>query len=123
MNGRFTFAGSGQLGPHLLDALQDHVAVPVEGLHPAEKLLVVSAVDQDLSVVLDGVGQDGEGSSVELLLLGPLQLLGGHLGLGLGRHFDVGDLAFHENVRLDPDSKHKTIFRFRVVFNAADRLE
>ena len=38
----------GELGPHLLDPLEDHVAVTVEGLHPPQQLLVVPAVDQDL---------------------------------------------------------------------------
>ena len=36
------------LCPHLLHVLQDHVAVPVERLHPAQKLPVVSTVDQHL---------------------------------------------------------------------------
>ena len=43
-----TLSGLGELGPHLLDALEDHVAVAVEGLHPPQQLLVVPAVDQDL---------------------------------------------------------------------------
>ena len=43
-----TLSGLGELGPHLLNALEDHVAVAVEGLHPPEQLLVVPAVDQDL---------------------------------------------------------------------------
>ena len=37
-----TFTSLRQLSPHLLHALQHHVAVPVEGLHTAEQLLVVS---------------------------------------------------------------------------------
>ena len=41
-------SGLGELGPHLLDPLEDHVAVAVEGLHPPKQLLVVPAVDQDL---------------------------------------------------------------------------
>ncbi len=40
----------GHLCPHLLDLLQHHVAVPVEGLHPAQQLLVVAAVDEDLKM-------------------------------------------------------------------------
>ena len=36
-----TFASLGELGPHLLDALQHHVAVPVEGLDAAQQLFVV----------------------------------------------------------------------------------
>ena len=43
-----TLSGLGELGPHPLDALEDHVAVAVEGLHPPQELLVVTAVDQDL---------------------------------------------------------------------------
>ena len=38
-----SLSGLGVLGPHLLDGLQDHVAVAVERLHAAEKLLVVPA--------------------------------------------------------------------------------
>ena len=37
-----TFASLGKLGPHLLDSLQHHVAVAVEGFHSSQKLLVVS---------------------------------------------------------------------------------
>ena len=48
MRGMLTLSGLGELGPHLLDALEDHVAVAVEGLHPPQQLLVVPAVDQDL---------------------------------------------------------------------------
>merc|ERR1712038_352067 len=76
-------SGLGELGPHLLDALEDHVAVAVEGLHPPQQLLVVPAVDQDLRVSLDGLCEDRGRSGVELLLLLGLQLLGGHLRLGL----------------------------------------
>ena len=43
-----TLSGLGELGPHLLNPLEDHVAVPVECLHPPEELLVVPAVDQYL---------------------------------------------------------------------------
>ena len=39
---------STHLCPKLLDVLQDHVAVPVEGLHPPQQLPVVSTVDQHL---------------------------------------------------------------------------
>ena len=39
-----TFPALGQLCPHLLDALQHHVAVPVEGLHAAKQFLVVSKI-------------------------------------------------------------------------------
>ena len=43
-----TLSGLGELGPHLLDALEDHVAVAVEGLDAAKKTPVVSAIDQNL---------------------------------------------------------------------------
>ena len=95
----FTFPGSRQLGPHLLDAFQDHVAVAIEGLNAAEKLLVVPAVDQDLGVVLDRVGEDGQGAGVELFLLGLLQLLRGHLGLGLRRHLELKSFPKGPKVR------------------------
>ena len=36
------------LCPHLLYVLQDHVAVPVKGLYPAQELPVVSTIDQYL---------------------------------------------------------------------------
>ena len=38
----------GDFRPHLLHVLQHHVAVSVEGLHTSEKLVVVSAINQDL---------------------------------------------------------------------------
>lgn len=41
------------LSPELLDILQDHVAVPIEGFHSSEELPVVPAIDHDLCVVLD----------------------------------------------------------------------
>ena len=37
----FTFPALRKLGPHLFDALQHHVAVPVEGLDAAQQLFVV----------------------------------------------------------------------------------
>jgi hypothetical protein len=43
-----TFARLWQLGPHLLDSLQHHVAVPVEGLHAAEQLLVIPELAMSL---------------------------------------------------------------------------
>ena len=45
-----TFASLGQLSPHLLHALQHHVAVSVESFHSPQKLLVVP-VDSFASVV------------------------------------------------------------------------
>lgn len=56
---------------------------PVEGLHTAQELLVVTAVDEHLSVVFDWLREHGEWPRVKLLLLPLLQLLWGHLTLGL----------------------------------------
>lgn len=58
--------------------------IPVEGLDSSEELLVVAAVDEDLCVVLDGLGEHGQWARVELLLLPLLELLWSHLRLGLG---------------------------------------
>ena len=46
----------------------------VEGFDPAQQPSVVPTVDEDLSVVLDRVGEDGEGSGLELFLLSSLLL-------------------------------------------------
>eukprot|EP00321_Phaeocystis_globosa_P019467 CAMPEP_0118818096 /NCGR_PEP_ID=MMETSP1162-20130426/5877_1 /TAXON_ID=33656 /ORGANISM="Phaeocystis Sp, Strain CCMP2710" /LENGTH=130 /DNA_ID=CAMNT_0006748249 /DNA_START=206 /DNA_END=595 /DNA_ORIENTATION=- len=59
----------GRLRPHLLDVLQDHVAVAVERFDPAEQLLVVSAVDQHLRVALHALREHGQRARRELLLL------------------------------------------------------
>jgi len=45
-------------GPHFLHVLEDHIAVAVKGLHSAQQLLVISAVDQHLSVVADTLCED-----------------------------------------------------------------
>ena len=90
-----TLSSFWQFSPHLLDPLQHHVAVPVKSLHSAQQLLVVPetcyaktslktalpAVDQDLGVVLDRVGEDPEGTGGELLLFLRLTLFGGHVRL------------------------------------------
>lgn len=94
-----TLSSFWEFSPHLLDPLQHHVAVSVKSLHSAQQLLVVPelighfmqnlfslinalpAVDQDLGVVLDGVGEDPEGPGGELLLLLCLTLFGGHVCL------------------------------------------
>lgn len=60
----------GRLRPHLLDVLEDHVTVAVEGLDAAEQLLVVSAVDQHLRVALHALREHGQRARRELLLLG-----------------------------------------------------
>lgn len=76
-------AGAWHLRPHLLDALQHHVAVPVERLDATQQLLVVPAIDQHLRVVLDGLRQHGQWPGVELLLLLAGELLGRQLGFRL----------------------------------------
>ena len=53
-----TFACLGHFGPHLLDTLQNHVAMPVKSFNSAEEFLVVSAIDQNLCVILDGLCQN-----------------------------------------------------------------
>lgn len=58
-------------------------SVPVEGLDSSEQLLVVTAVDEDLSVVLDGLGEHRQRARVELLFFSFLELLRAHLRLGL----------------------------------------
>lgn len=75
-------AGTRHLSPHLLDVLQDHVAMPVKGFDASQQLLVVSAVDQHLRVVLHGLGEHREWSSVELLLFLLGQLFRGQFRLG-----------------------------------------
>ena len=81
VNAMFTFASLGQFCPHLLDPLQHHVAVPVEGLHSPQQLLVVPAVDEDLGVVLHGVREHPERPGGELLLLLGVPLLRSHVSL------------------------------------------
>jgi hypothetical protein len=48
--------------------------VTIEGLDSAEQLLVVPDVDEDLRVGLYRLGEQGEGASVEFLLLILLRL-------------------------------------------------
>jgi len=57
------------LGPHLLDILQDHVAMAVEGLDARQQLAVVAARDQHLRVRAHGRLQDGQRARGELVLL------------------------------------------------------
>ena len=79
----FALARLGQLGPHLLDVLEHHVAVAVEGLDARQQLLVVAAVDEHLGVVLHRLCEHRERARVELLLLHLRQLLRVHLGARL----------------------------------------
>ena len=44
----------GHLAPHLLDVLQDHVAVAIEGLDAREQFAVVAGGNEDLGVVAHG---------------------------------------------------------------------
>ena len=85
-----TFACLGHFGPHLLDTLQNHVAMPVKSFNSAEEFLVVSAIDQNLCVILDGLCQNWQRSCVEFFLLASFKLFWSHLRLGFihnrGRH-------------------------------------
>jgi len=45
----------GNLSPHFFYVLEHHIAMPIEGLHSSQKLAIVSAVDQHLSVTLDAL--------------------------------------------------------------------
>ena len=59
----------------------------IERFDAAEQLTVVSAVNQDLGIVLNGVGENGEGAGIELFLFDLFELFGAHLRLGFG-HLD-----------------------------------
>ena len=56
-----------RLRPHLLDILEDHVAVPVKGLDAREQLAVVAAGDEHLRVRPDGRLQDRERAGGEFV--------------------------------------------------------
>ena len=71
-------ARAAHLRPHLLHALQDHVEVSVEGLHPRQELPVVPAAHENLRVRLHGRREKGERSRLELLFLLLLELLQVH---------------------------------------------
>lgn len=68
---------------YLLDVLQNHVAVTIEGLDSSKKLPVVSAADKNLCVVLDRLLKDREWTSVELFFFELAELVLGHLTLWL----------------------------------------
>lgn len=57
------------LGPHLLDILEDHVHVAVEGLDAGKELAVVAGVDEDLGVVAYGDLKQRKGADAEFVLL------------------------------------------------------
>lgn len=59
---------------------------PVKGFHSTQQFAVVSAADQDLCVVLDGLCQNGKRPNLEFFSFALRQLLGGHFGLRSGRH-------------------------------------
>lgn len=65
----------GLLGPHLLDILEDHVAVSVKGLDAGQQLAVVSAGNQDLGVCAGGGLQERQGTGGELVLLDESDLI------------------------------------------------
>jgi hypothetical protein len=56
-----------RLAPHLLDILQHHVAVAVEGLDAREQFAVVARRDQDLGVVAHGRLEEREGAGGEFV--------------------------------------------------------
>lgn len=58
-----------RLCPHLLNVLEDHVAVPVEGLDAGEELSVVAHGDEDLGVRAHRRLENREGTGSELVLL------------------------------------------------------
>ena len=52
----------GDLAPHLLDVLQDHVAVAIEGFDAREQFAVVAGGNEDLGVVAHGGLEEREGA-------------------------------------------------------------
>lgn len=58
-----------RLRPHLLDVLENHVAVAVKGLDAGEQLAVVADGDEHLDVRAHGGLEDGEGPGGEFVLL------------------------------------------------------
>lgn len=76
--------GVSEFSTHLLDVLKNHVAVAVKGLDSGQQLLVVSAADKNLCMVLDGLLKDRQWSCVELFLLQSAELLLVHLAFWLG---------------------------------------
>lgn len=65
----------GLLGPHLLDILEDHVAVSVKSLDTGQQLAVVSAGNQDLGVCAGGGLKDRQRTGGELVLLNESDLI------------------------------------------------
>lgn len=46
-----------------------NICIPVKSFDSGKEFLVVSAVDEDLCVVFDGLSEDRQGTRVEFLLL------------------------------------------------------
>lgn len=57
--------------------LQDHVKMPIKGLHSSHQFSIISTGNQDLVVRADGLGEQREGTSGEFILFKLFQLLGG----------------------------------------------
>ena len=68
-------ARAAHLRPHLLHALQDHVEVSVEGLHPRQELPVVPAAHENLRVRLHGRRERRRSSDLLLSLVARLEVL------------------------------------------------
>ena len=60
--------------------LQHHVAMTIERLHATQQFLIVSAIDQHLCVVFDGLCQHRQWPSVELLFFLTRQFFWGQFG-------------------------------------------
>ena len=73
----------GLLGPDLLDVLEDHVAVAVEGLDTREQFAAISAGDENLGVCAGGGLEERERAGGEFVV------------------FNEGDFVFTEGVLLE----------------------
>ena len=49
--------------------IKDHIAMTIKCFDPSKEFFVVTAINQDLGVILDRLGQDWKGSGVEFFLL------------------------------------------------------
>lgn len=58
----------GLLGPDLLDVLEDHVAVAVEGLDTREQFAAISAGDENLGVCAGGGLEERERAGGEFVV-------------------------------------------------------
>ena len=65
--------------PHLLDVLQNQIAVTIEGLDASEQATVVAALDEDLEALMDSGLEDAEGPVRELVLLDHADLILGEV--------------------------------------------